>query len=90
LRQLNCGPLLQCRQGAAARALRLVSHGISTRSETQPYHPQCQMIDAEELSRNGSTWVFRLLPGLKFHDGVEVVARDGAASINRRAARDQI
>src|SRR5215813_10328501 len=52
--------------------------------------PQRQMAEAEEVSANGLTWTFRLRPGLKFHDGEKVLARDVVASLNRWAARDQM
>jgi peptide/nickel transport system substrate-binding protein len=50
--------------------------------------PQRQMVEAEEVSSDGLTWTFRLRPGLKFHDGEPVLAKDAVASINRWAARD--
>jgi peptide/nickel transport system substrate-binding protein len=50
--------------------------------------PQRQMIEAEEVSPDGLTWTFRLRPGLKFHDGEPVLAKDAVASINRWAASD--
>src|SRR5215831_19278046 len=49
--------------------------------------PQRQMVEAEEVSSDGLTWTFRLRPGLKFHDGEPVLAKDAVASINRWAAR---
>jgi peptide/nickel transport system substrate-binding protein len=52
--------------------------------------PQRQMVESEEVSSEGLTWVFRLRPGLKFHDGEPVLARDAVASVNRWAARDPI
>src|SRR5258706_2317 len=52
--------------------------------------PQRQMVEAEEVSSDGLTWTFRLRPGLKFHDGEPVLAKDVAASLNRWAARDQM
>src|SRR5207245_6515189 len=52
--------------------------------------PQRQMVEAEEVSADGLTWTFRLRPGLKFHDGEPVLARDEVASIRRRAARDPL
>ena len=48
------------------------------------------MVEAEEVSQDGLTWTFRLRPGLKFHDGAPVLAKDTVASINRWAARDQM
>jgi peptide/nickel transport system substrate-binding protein len=50
--------------------------------------PQRQMVEAEEISSDGLTWTFRLRPGLKFHDGEPVLAKDAVASINRWGARD--
>ena len=50
--------------------------------------PQRQMVESEEVSADGLTWTFRLRPGLKFHDGEGVLAKDAVASINRWAARD--
>src|SRR6516165_6612691 len=52
--------------------------------------PRRQMVEAEEVSPDGLTWTFRLRPGLKFHDGEPVLAKDAVASINRWAARETL
>src|SRR5438128_5213400 len=52
--------------------------------------PQRQMVESEEVSTDGRNWTFRLRPGLKFHDGEPVLAKDAVASVNRWAARDPI
>src|SRR5216684_445197 len=52
--------------------------------------PQRQMAEAEEVSADGLTWTFRLRPGLKFHDGEKVLAKDVVASLTRWTARDQM
>jgi len=50
--------------------------------------PRRQMAEWEEASADGLTWTFRLRPGLKFHDGSPVLARDAVASLRRWAERD--
>jgi peptide/nickel transport system substrate-binding protein len=50
--------------------------------------PQRQMVEAEDVSADGLTWTFRLRPGLKFHDGEPVLAKDAVASLRRWSARD--
>ncbi len=52
--------------------------------------PQRQMVEAEEASADGLAWTFRLRPGLKFHDGEPVLAKDVAASLARWSARDSM
>jgi peptide/nickel transport system substrate-binding protein len=52
--------------------------------------PQRQMIESEDVSADGLTWTFRIRPGLEFHDGDPVMAKDVVASVNRWAARDQM
>jgi peptide/nickel transport system substrate-binding protein len=42
-----------------------------------------QMIEAYETSADGLTWTFTLRPGLRFHDGGPVGARDAVPSIQR-------
>src|SRR6266851_7197738 len=50
--------------------------------------PQRQMVESEEVSPDGLTWTFRLRPGLKFHDGEPVLAKDAVASLARWSVRD--
>jgi peptide/nickel transport system substrate-binding protein len=50
--------------------------------------PKRQMIESEEVSPDGLTWTFKLRPGLKFHDGEPVRAKDCVASVSRWCARD--
>src|SRR5881392_815513 len=50
--------------------------------------PQRQMVESEENSSDGLTWTFKLRPGLKFHDGAPVLAKDVVASLTRWCARD--
>jgi len=47
-----------------------------------------QMVESEEVSSDGLTWTFKLRPGLKFHDGEPVLAKDCVASLARWSARD--
>lgn len=50
--------------------------------------PQRQMVEAEEASPDFKVWTFRLRPGLRFHDGEPVLAKDVVASLTRWAVRD--
>lgn len=50
--------------------------------------PQRQMVEGESVSQNGLIWTFKLRPGMKFHDGEPVRARDAVASVARWSARD--
>src|SRR5437763_2470015 len=52
--------------------------------------PRRQMVESEETSSDGLVWTFRLRPGLKFHDGERVLAKDGVASLARWQARDNM
>jgi peptide/nickel transport system substrate-binding protein len=42
------------------------------------------------VSSDGLIWTLRLRPGLRFHDGDPVLAKDVVASLNRWAAREQM
>ena len=46
-----------------------------------------QMAEGHEVSADGLLWTIRLRPGLRFHDGEPVLARDCAASVRRWGAR---
>jgi len=50
--------------------------------------PQPQMAEAATVSADGLQWRIRLRPGLRFHDGTPVLARDCVASLQRWAMRD--
>src|SRR6516225_5043204 len=52
--------------------------------------PRRQMVESEEVSSDGLVWTFRLRPGLKFHDGEPVLAKDVVASLARWQARDNM
>jgi len=52
--------------------------------------PQRQMVETEEVSSDGLIWTFRLRPGLKFHDGEPVRAKDAVASLTRWSNRDSM
>ncbi len=52
------------------------------------YNPQPQMVDGHLVEDDGKLWTLTLRPGLKFHDGAPVLARDAVASIRRWASRD--
>jgi peptide/nickel transport system substrate-binding protein len=50
--------------------------------------PKPQMVDTETVSPDKLVYTFTLRPGLKFHDGQKVTARDAVASIKRWMVRD--
>ena len=52
------------------------------------FQPTPQMAEAHENSADGLAWSIRLRPGLRFHDGEPVLARDCAASLARWSRRD--
>lgn len=54
----------------------------------EKFQPQRQMVESEEVSSDGLTWSFKLRPGLKFHDGEPVLAKDVVQSLVRWSARD--
>jgi peptide/nickel transport system substrate-binding protein len=52
------------------------------------FQPKPQMAAGHEVSDEGRRWTITLRPGLRFHDGTPVLARDCVASIARWAKRD--
>lgn len=52
------------------------------------YQPQPQMVEGHVVEDDGRTWKLTLRPGLIFHDGSPVLARDAVASIRRWTLRD--
>ncbi len=47
------------------------------------FSPQLGLANKWEMSRDGLTWTFYLRKGVKFHDGVEVTAKDAKFSIEQ-------
>jgi peptide/nickel transport system substrate-binding protein len=56
--------------------------------QDQNYTPQPQMLEGYSIENDGLLWKLVLRPGLKFHDGEQVLAKDAAASIRRWMKRD--
>ncbi len=52
------------------------------------YTTQPQMVAGHTIGNDGKEWRLTLRPGLKFHDGTPVLARDCVASIKRWGKRD--
>ena len=52
------------------------------------YAAQPQMLAGHTIGNDGKEWRMTLRPGLKFHDGTPVLARDCVASIKRWGKRD--
>ncbi len=52
------------------------------------YAAQPQMVAGHVVSADGKQWDLTLRPGLTFHDGTPVLARDAVASITRWGKRD--
>ncbi len=50
--------------------------------------PQPQMVAGHVVAADGRQWTLTLRPGLVFHDGTPVLARDAVASIRRWSKRD--
>jgi peptide/nickel transport system substrate-binding protein len=52
------------------------------------YKAQPQMLEGFSAEEDGKRWTLTLRPGLKFHDGTPVLARDCVASVKRWGAKD--
>jgi peptide/nickel transport system substrate-binding protein len=59
--------------------------GMDTNFDVKP-----QMAESFEVSSDRKTWTIKLRPGLKFHDGEAVLAKDCVASIRRWGQRDSL
>jgi len=57
-------------------------------SQDKTYAAQPQMVAGHTVDADKKIWELTLRPGLKFHDGTQVLARDCVASINRWGRRD--
>ena len=52
------------------------------------YHARPQMVEGHTTENDGRVWTLTLRPGLMFHDGTKVLARDVVASVARWGKRD--
>ncbi len=52
------------------------------------YSAQPQMVAGHTIEEDGKRWRLTLREGLRFHDGIPVLARDAVASVRRWAVRD--
>ena len=52
------------------------------------YKPSGQMVEGHVVEADGRRWTLTLRPGLMWHDGTPVLARDCVASIRRWGAKD--
>jgi peptide/nickel transport system substrate-binding protein len=52
------------------------------------FQPQPQMVGRTDISTDRKTYTFELRPGLKWHDGTAVTARDCVASLRRWQVKD--
>jgi peptide/nickel transport system substrate-binding protein len=58
-------------------------YGMDDRFQIQP-----QMVEGHVIEEEGRRWTLTLRPGLRFHDGSPVLAKDAVASIRRWGVRD--
>jgi peptide/nickel transport system substrate-binding protein len=58
-------------------------YGTDSRQQAQP-----QMVEGHVMEDGGRIWRLTLRPGLRFHDGEPVLARDCVASLRRWGRRD--
>ncbi len=66
----------------------MIYETLYTRDTALNPHPH--MVEGHVVEDDGKRWTMKLRPGLTFHDGTPVLARDCVASIKRWMVRDPI
>lgn len=56
----------------------------------EAFVPRPQMVEGHVIDDDGKRWTMKLRPGMLWHDGTQVLARDCAASLQRWLKRDAV